>query len=456
MNQMNELNELNEPSDLLIRLDERDDRAHNLNDSPVLLGRLDVRPGLRIAVLCMHTSPLAQPGTGDGGGMNVYVRELATSLARVGVECDVYTRADAPDQLGTITIEPGFRVHYVQAGPLTHVEKEALPALVPAFADAVQAHLDEHAIKPDVLHANYWLSGQAGVMLKFRLMVPLVTTFHTLAKVKAAGNDHEPEARMRAEESIVGCSDLVCSSCDVETEQLVHLYGANPERVIEIPLGVHHAFFSPGSKAGARAAVTATVGSFGNGPLMMFVGRLQPLKGAELAVEALAALGRPDVTLMIVGGPSGRGGDQELKTLHELVRARGVESQVVWVTPQPHYLLSTFYRAADVVLVPSRSESFGLVALEASACGTPVIASAVGGLQTIVDDGVTGWLIPNRDPQAYAAKLRVLFNDPELAREVGAAGASRARRYGWSATANRVGGAFTELASRIPSPCGSW
>jgi D-inositol-3-phosphate glycosyltransferase len=416
----------------------------------------EVRAGLRIAVLCMHTSPLAQPGTGDGGGMNVYVRELATSLARIGVICDVYTRADSPKVLGTVDIEPGFKVHYVQAGPLTHVEKEAMPALVPSFADSVQAHLDRNGIKPDVLHANYWLSGQAGVILKFRLMVPLVTTFHTLAKVKAAGNDHEPEARMRAEESIVGCSDLVCASCDVETDQLVHLYGAHPERVIEIPLGVHHAFFSPGRKSGARAAVAATVGHVSSGPLMMFVGRLQPLKGAELAIEALAALQRPDVTLMIVGGPSGRGGDQELKTLHELVRARGVESQVVWVAPQPHYLLSTFYRAADVVLVPSRSESFGLVALEASACGTPVIASAVGGLQTIVDDGVTGWLIPNRDPSSYADALRLLFSQPQLAEAMGAAGATRARRYGWSATAHRVGAALTELASRIPTPCGTW
>ncbi len=420
------------------------------------LSSLPVRRGLRIAVLCMHTSPLAQPGTGDGGGMNVYVRELATSLARIGVICDVYTRAETPDVLGTVNIEPGFAVHYVQAGPLAHVEKEDLPALVPAFADAVQRHLELNGIAPDVLHANYWLSGQAGVLLKFRLMVPLVTTFHTLAKVKAAGNDLEPEDRMRAEESIVSCSDLVCSSCTVETEQLVHLYGANPERVIEIPLGVHQAFFSPGAKAGARAAVVANVGSLRNGPLMMFVGRLQPLKGAELAVEALAALQRPDVTLMIVGGPSGRGGEAELRSLHELVRARGVESQVIWVAPQPHYLLSTFYRAADAILVPSRSESFGLVALEASACGTPVIASAVGGLQTIVDDGVTGWLIPNRDPQAYAAKLRLLFTQPNLAQAMGAAGATRARRYSWSSTAHRVGSAFTELASRIPTPCGTW
>jgi D-inositol-3-phosphate glycosyltransferase len=197
-----------------------------------------VGPPMTIAVLCMHTSPLAQPGTGDGGGMNVYVRELATSMARAGVRCEVYTRADDPSQPGTVEVEPGFRVHYLQAGPLAVVEKEDLAALVPAFADAVELHLLANQINPDVIHANYWLSGQAGVLLKFRFGVPLVTTFHTLALVKAAGNDPEPEARSIAERNVVACSDLVCASCTVERDQLVHLYGAEPGLVIEIPLGV--------------------------------------------------------------------------------------------------------------------------------------------------------------------------------------------------------------------------
>lgn len=431
-----------------------------------LTGRLadqsDHRP-LTIAVLCMHTSPLAQPGTGDGGGMNVYVRELATSMARAGVRCEVYTRADRPGLPPTIDVEPGFRVHHVPAGPVAFVEKEALPALVPAFAAAVESHLRTNAIVPDIIHANYWLSGRVGVILKFRLDAPLVTTFHTLALVKAAGNDPEPDERAAAEREVVSCSDLVCASCTVERDQLVHLYGARPDRVIEIPLGVHHAFFSPVpatpsgllERTGARQAVSANIGQLGGGPLVVFVGRLQPLKGAELAVQALAKLHRPDVTLLIVGGPSGRGGNAELHRLHELIATRGLQGQVRFVSPQPHYLLSTFYRAADVVLVPSRSESFGLVALEASACGTPVIASAVGGLTSLIDDGVTGWLIANRDPQAYAEKLRLLFSNPDLATAMGAAAATRARRYGWSATATRVRDAFEELASRAPLPCGA-
>ncbi len=422
---------------------------------------------MTVVVLCMHTSPLAQPGTGDGGGMNVYVRELATSMARAGVQCEVYTRADNPNTPLTIEVEPGFRVHNVVAGPLAVVEKENLPDLVAPFADAVYNHLGTNGIVPDVIHANYWLSGRAGVLLKFRMNAPLVTTFHTLALVKAAGNDPEPEARSIAEREVVSCSDLVCASCTVERDQLVHLYGADPDRVIEIPLGVHHAFFSPGARVGARQAVSVTIGAenrsgmhasagqLRTGPLMVFVGRLQPLKGAELAVQALAELHRPDVTLLIVGGPSGRGGEAELSRLRELIAARGLQGQVRFVSPQPHYLLSTFYRAADVVLVPSRSESFGLVALEASACGTPVIASAVGGLQSLIDDGVTGWLIDTRDPKEYADRLRMLFASPDLARAMGLAAATRARRYAWSATANRVKVAFEELGTRAPIPCGS-
>ena len=404
---------------------------------------------MRIAVLCMHTSPLAQPGTGDVGGMNVYVRELTSSLARAGVECDVYVRADDPAMPATVSVEPGFRVHHVVAGPVAAEEKESLRALVPLFTDAVERHLVQHDIRPDVLHANYWLSGEAGHTLKHRLNIPLVSTFHTLARVKTAGDDPEPEERAVAEQHIIGCSELVFASCSVERDQLIHLYGADPERVVEVPLGINRAFFSPGSRQGARAAI----GGIGPGPLLLFAGRIQPLKGADLAVATLAALNRSDVTLLIVGGPSGRGGELELARLHELVRTQGLTNQVRFVPPQPHHLLSTFYRAADAVLVPSRSESFGLVALEAAACGTPVIAAAVGGLQTLVDHGSTGWLVPERNPQRYADHLQTLFADPVLAARMGDAAAIRARRYAWSATASRLREAFVGLTERALVLC---
>jgi D-inositol-3-phosphate glycosyltransferase len=419
---------------------------------------------MRLAVLCFHTSPLAQPGTGDGGGMNVYVRELATALARRGVDVDVYTRAESVAQLGgldpaaglaTLEVEPGFRVHHVMAGPLATVDrpvdKEDLEAFLPEFTDTVERHLRAGA-RPSAVHANYWLSAVAGHELKHRLDLPLITTFHTLALVKAAGGDDEPARRVAAERQVVGCSDLLLSSCEVETEQLVHLYDADPDRVDEVPLGVDRAFFSPApgarGQAGARFALDLP-----DGPLLLFAGRLQPLKGADLAIRALAELEDRTARLVVVGGPSGRGGQAEVERLHALTAELGVADRVLFRPPQPHHLLSTSFRAADVVVVPSRSESFGLVALEAGACGTPVVASRVGGLQTIVDDGVTGRLVEERTGAAWAAAIGPILADDGLRRRMGAAAAVRAGRYAWSATAERLESRVAWLADRQPVSC---
>ena len=394
-----------------------------------------------VAVVCLHTSPLAQPGTGDGGGMNVYVKELSTALARAGVTCDVYTRATDPTLPATVSVEPGFRVHNVPAGPLGAVAKEDLPGLLPTFTAAVRERFI--AQKPDIIHANYWLSGAVGHVLKHEFDVPLVTTFHTLARVKTASNDPEPEARAGAEESIIGCSDAVLASCSIEADQLVTLYDADRARIEEVPLGVDRAYFSPGSSAGARSAV-----GFPDVPTVLFVGRIQPLKGADLAVEAFARADHPTARLVIVGGPSGRHGTEEVDRVHDLVRARGLSRRVQFVDPQPHHLLSTYYRAADVVLVPSRSESFGLVALEAAACGTAVIASRVGGLQTIIDDDITGVLVDGRDPDIWADQLCRLLAHPSEAGLMGEAAALRSRRYAWSVTAGRLRRLFGDLRAR--------
>ncbi len=421
---------------------------------------------MRLAVLCFHTSPLAQPGTGDGGGMNVYVRELSTALARRGVDVDVYTRADDVETLGeldldaglaTIRVEPGLRVHQVLAGPLGPVDKEDLEAHLPAFADIVERHLRtvQHRTgeRPVAIHANYWLSAVAGHELKHRLDLPLVTTFHTLALVKAAGGDDEPLDRAIAERRVIGCSDLLLSSCQVETEQLVHLYEADPSRVEEVPLGVDRAFFSPAGgprgQAGARFAL-----GLPDGPLVLFAGRIQPLKGADLAVRTLAAMADRTAHLVLVGGPSGRGGQAEVERLHAMVDELGLTGRVLFRPPQPHHLLSTYYRAADVVAVPSRSESFGLVALEAGACGTPVVASRVGGLQTIVDDGVTGRLVEERTGEAWAAAIDPILADDGLRRRMGEAAARRAQRYAWSSTAERLEARLVGLADRRPVTCG--
>ena len=373
--------------------------------------------------------------------MNVYVKELSTAFARAGVECDVYTRSDRPDLAPTISVEPGFRVHHIPAGPMASVAKEDLPALVPEFTNGLRKRLA--MARPDVLHANYWLSGVVGHTLKHELNVPLVTTFHTLARVKTAANDAEPEDRARAEAAIIGCSDAVLASCSVEAEQLVGLYGADPSRIEEVPLGVDHAYFSPGSRAGARDAL-----GLPDVPTVLFVGRIQPLKGADLAVAAFAESGQRVAQLLIVGGPSGRDGAAEVARLESLVIELGLTGRVRFVAPQPHHLLSTYYRAADVVLVPSRSESFGLVALEAAACGTPVIAAGVGGLQTIVDHERTGLLVDGRDPSVWAASLARLLGDPALAVAMGEAATIRSRSYAWSVTAARLRRLFADLRAR--------
>lgn len=403
---------------------------------------------LRVTVLSMHTSPLAQPGTGDGGGMNVYVRELSTALARAGVVCDLFTRADRDGLAPVVNIEPGLRVHHVEAGPLAPVEKELLPNLTTAFAEAVQSRLATEDIRPTLIHANYWLSAMSGHVLKHALDVPLVSTFHTLARVKTAANDIEPEERAKAEASVIGCSDLVLANTMVEADELVRYYGADPNRIAEVPLGVDHAFFSPGNPAGARAAL-----GLGPGPVVLFVGRIQPLKGIELAIRSFAASRHRDGQLVVVGGPSGVNGMQEVQRMHELTVELGVANRVRFCEPQPHHILSTYYRASDVCLVPSRSESFGLVALEAAACGIPVIASNVGGLQTLVDHGETGALLNERDPALWAATIDRILDTPNLATSMGQRAATRSLRYAWSYTGARLRRLYTDLALRQLVDC---
>jgi len=406
-----------------------------------------------LAVLSLHTSPLAQPGVGDGGGMNVYVRALSSALARAGVACDVFTRADRPGLAPVVSVEPGLRVHHVAAGPPETVPKEELVSLIPAFTAGVLDQQRHAEIPADAVHANYWLSGVAGHAIKHELGLPLLSTFHTLARVKADAGlwEGEAAARAEAEAAVIGCSDAVLASCAVEAMQLEALYGADPDRIEIVPLGVETAFFSPGDRAQARRAA----GLPQDVPLLACVGRIQPLKGFDVAVRALGLLdGRvPDAHLVIIGGPSGPEGRAEEERLRTLVQVFGLKGRVHLLPPQPHELLSTFYRAADVVLVPSRSESFGLVALEAGACGTPVVASAVGGLTTLVDDGVTGFLVEARDAAAYADAAATILSDPVLAAAMGDAAARRAARYTWPATAGRLRRLVADLTSRDLVDC---
>jgi len=400
-----------------------------------------------VAILSLHTSPLAQPGSGDGGGMNVYVRELSSALTRAGIACEVFTRAWAPGLPHSIEVEPGFRVHHVEAGPASTIAKDRLPDVVEEFTAAVRERLVDLDDGVEAIHANYWLSGLTGHALKHDLELPLVSTFHTLARVKA--DEGDDDHRVQAESAVIGCSDAILASCTEEAAELVRHYGAAPDRIEIVTPGVEHAFFSPGPRRGARAALKLD----GAGPVLLFVGRIQRLKGADVAVRALAALGDRRARLLVVGGPSGPDGECELERLHALVADLGLVDRVRFVPPQPHHLLSTYYRAADVCLVPSRSESFGLVALEAAACGTPVVAAAVGGLRTLVDHGHTGFLVEGPDPDGFAAYVREVIDNPRLADELGVNAAARAGRYRWSITAARLRRLYADLAARTLVEC---
>jgi D-inositol-3-phosphate glycosyltransferase len=405
----------------------------------------------RVAILSVHTSPLAQPGAGDGGGMNVYVRALAAGLAHAGVECDVFTRREEPNSRTVIDVEDGFRVVHVDVGPRRPMGLHDLTTLVDPFADAVHEWVRRSSDDYDVLHANYWISGAVGHRLKHAIDRPLVATFHTLARVKAeAGFDDEPEQRARLEHEIIDCADLMLASTAEERLQLAELYGAEPSRVEIVPPGVDHSVFRPSRGEGVRLRQRL---GLADRPLLLFVGRIQPLKGVDVALRALAALEDPRSTLVVVGGPSGPSGASESERLHGLVVELGLTDRVVFLPPQPHDALADFYRAADACVVPSRSESFGLVALEAAACGTPVVAAAVGGLRSLVDDGVTGFLVDGHEPSDYASPLSLLLGEPDLAKDIGEAAVARSGRYSWSITAARLRRLYGDLVARSLVQC---
>ncbi|MGV0905842.1 MULTISPECIES: D-inositol-3-phosphate glycosyltransferase [Mycobacteriaceae] len=361
----------------------------------------DVR---RVAVLSVHTSPLAQPGTGDAGGMNVYVLQSALHLARRGVDVEVFTRATSSADPPVAHVAPGVLVRNVVAGPFEGLDKNDLPTQLCAFAAGVLRA--EAAHEPgyyDVVHSHYWLSGQVGWLAADRWAVPLVHTAHTLAGVKnaalAAGDSPEPPMRSVGEQQVVDEADRLIVNTEDEADQLVALHGADPAGIDVAHPGVDLEVFRPGDKRQARAAL----GLSPDEPIVAFVGRIQPLKAPDILLRAAAEL--PGVRVVVAGGPSGSSGLAAPGGLVRLAADLGISDRVTFLPPQSRGNLAALFRAADLVAVPSYSESFGLVALEAQACGTPVVAAAVGGLPVAVRDGVTGTLVAGHGIEAWSSAI---------------------------------------------------
>lgn len=402
----------------------------------------------KLAVLSMHTSPLAQPGIGDGGGMNVYVREASIALEEAGISSTIFTRRIDSRTPTVTTIGKGIKVVQIEAGS-SSLRKEDLFSVVDEFKNGVEDFLvneDHH----DALFANYWLSGAAAHGLKHSLRLPLLTTFHTLARVKGISVDKnfEYEYRSKIESEVIGCSDVILSNSSFEMEQLITKYDADPSRIEIVPPGVDHSIFKPSSKKEARAQLNLSAD-----PILLFVGRIQPLKGADLAVLTLSELSHEDAHLVLVGGSSGPEGPREENRIRQMVDELGLTQRVTFIEPQKHEKLVNWYQAADVVIMPSKSESFGLVALEASATGVPVVASSVGGLQTIIEHDLSGYLIDDRDPLSYASYVSKIIDDSNKAESMSVEAIKKSRSFTWSVTAARLRRICLDLQSRSLVDC---
>ena len=397
----------------------------------------------RVAVLSFHTSPLAQPGTGDAGGLNVYVLQSARRLARRGVEVEIFTRATHSSQPPVELADDGVFVRNVVAGPFEGLRKEDLPTqLCPFVAGVMRAEAGHPAGYYDLVHSHYWLSGQAGLVAAEHWGVPLVHTAHTLAAVKnatlAGGESPEPESRRIGEQQIVDAADRLVVNTTGERDELVEYYDADAERVDVVPPGADLEQYTPGTRRGTEQA-RRSLGLAQHAKVIAFVGRIQPLKAPDVLVRALGEMlaedPRRQVQVLVVGGPSGSGLDRP-RALVELAESLGVADRVSFLAPRPPSELVDVYRAADVVAVPSYSESFGLVALEAQACGTPVVAAAVGGLPTAVADGRTGVLVDGHDPRRWARVLADLLDDDERRLDMSRRAPAHARTFSWDATAD--------------------
>ena len=393
----------------------------------------------------VHTSPLDQAGTGDAGGMNVYVVENAIKMAAAGVEVDIFTRASTPGLPEAVQIAEGVTVRHLETNTFQPLRKEELPSQISALTSAYM-HFQENKPKDyyDIIHSHYWISGQLGWMISERTNIPLVHTMHTMAKVKnlnlAEGDTPEPLTRAIGEEQVVKAASALIANTDAEAASLVSLYDACPDNVHVVTPGVDLQRFTPGTgKSGAREKLNIAPDAL----MLLFVGRIQPHKGPEVLIRAVAeSLShsphlRAKLALVIMGGASGSGVN-EPERLKQLALFLGLQDVVHFMDPVHRDQLADWYRAADLVCVPSYSESFGLVALEAQACGTPVVATAVGGLRTAISDGISGSLVDGHDPKAWSAVISRLLAEPQRRLLLSMGAVVHASHFGWERTARRT------------------
>ena len=394
----------------------------------------------RLALLSFHGCPVARLGEKDTGGMNVYVLQLAREFGRRGHQVDVYTRCHDPKDPQIVDLGDGARVIHLNAGP-HDTTKDSFYEYIPEFMGNLCAFKASEGIEYDLIHSHYWLSGRVGVILGRKWGIPHAVTFHTLAKTKlrARAGERESDLRVGVEERVVRVSDGLIVSTEQERQDLIRLYGAQGHKVRVIPAGVDLGMFKSVDKSVARA----TLGLNGK-KVILYVGRIDPIKGLDNLVEAFALLEeKDDATLLIVGGK--RGHDEELERLKSKVGELGIRENVIFAGAVPQSRLPAYYSAADVFVLPSYAESFGLAALEAMACGTPVVASRVGGLSTFISDGDTGYLIPWRCPEPFAQRLDVLLANPALRNVMGAAARAKALEMSWAGVAEDMLGHYSFL-----------
>ena len=398
-----------------------------------------------IATLMVHSSPLDQAGTGDAGGMNVYVVESAKKMAAAGVNVDIFTRTNHPNLPETVEIADGVNVKHLVAGPFEGLSKEELPSQLGALTSSFMNY--QKQLPNDyysLLHSHYWISGQLGWMVSERTGIPLIHTMHTTAKVKNLNlaDDEKPEPQTRAigEEQVVKASTGLIANTDAEAASLVSLYEACPDNVFVVAPGVDLQTFSPGSgKSAARIKLNIAPDAI----MLTFVGRIQPHKGPDVLLRAVAEMVthsphlKAKLAVVIMGGASGSGLN-ELEKLKVLAKFLKIEDVTHFVAPVKRDELANWYRASDLVCVPSYSESFGLVALEAQACGTPVVATAIGGLRTAVSDGISGSLVDGHDPKAWSAVISRLIAEPQRRLLLSMGAVIHASHFGWENTAHKT------------------